>query len=89
MIVVLTENYIKAGINKFELDQAMTLYNDQNIDDVIVIKVGNVAAEDVPVHLYTQMRTGKFIEWEPDRNAIDTFKGCLQERLRGERVDLC
>ena len=89
MIVVLTENYVKAGINNFELDQAMTLYNDQDIDDVIVIKVGHVATENVPGHLYTQMRTGKFLEWEDDQNALEIFKGCLVERLRGERVDLC
>ena len=89
VIVVLTKNYVKAGINVFELDQATTLYNDQDIDDIIVIKVGHVPSGKVPVHLYTQMRTGKFLEWEDNEHAVEQFKEKLKDRLRDERVDLC
>ena len=88
MIVVLTQHYINDGMNIFELDQATTLYHDQDLDDIIVIKVGDVPARTVPAHLYTQMRTGRFIEWENNLNSIAGFKAKLKDRLSGERVDL-
>ena len=81
LIVVLTRNYCN-GINEFELDQAVTLCLEGKLEDIIVIKAGDVPAKRVPVHLYTQMRNEKFIEWEDDENAIDTFKGKLKDRLK-------
>ena len=89
MIVVLTQDYVSDGMNIFELDQATTLYHDQDLDDIIVIKAGDVPARRVPAHLYTQMRTDRFIEWENDPNSIEGFKAKLKDRLRGDRVDLC
>ena len=89
MIVVLTQHYLNDGMNIFELDQATTLYHDQELDDIIVIKVGDVPARRVPAHLYTQMRTGRFLEWDNDNNAIETFKDKLKDRLRGDQIDLC
>ena len=81
MIVVLTRNYCN-GINEFELDQAMALQREGKLDDIIVVKIGDVPANRVPVHLYTQMRNGTFLEWEDDIDAIDTFKGKLKDRLK-------
>ena len=89
MIVVLTQHYLNDGMNLFELDQATTLYHDQELDDIIVIKVGDVQARRVPAHLYTQMRTGIFLEWEHEPNAIERVKSQVQDRLHGDRVDLC
>ena len=89
MIVVLTQDYVSDGMNIFELDQATTLYHDQDLDDIIVIKAGDVPARRVPAHLYTQMRTDRFIEWENDPNSIEGFKAKLKDRLRGDPVDLC
>ena len=78
-------------MNEFELDQATTLYHDHELEDIIVIKVGDVPARRVPVHLYSQMRNGTFLEWEDDENAIETFKRKLKDRLRGtgEHAELC
>ena len=81
MIVVLTRNYRNA-INEFELDQAMALQRKEKLQDIIVIKIGNVPANRIPVHLYVQMTNGTFLEWEDDINAIDTFKGKLKDRLK-------
>lgn len=89
VIVVLSQDYIDDGMNIFKLDLATTLYHNQEIDDIIVIKVGNVPARRIPAHLYTQMRSGRFIEWENDPNSIERFKAKLKDRLRGDRVDLC
>ena len=90
VIVVLTRNFC-TGMNVFELEQAITLYHDHVLEDVIVIKVGDVPPEKVPVHIYSQMRNGTFIEWEDDENAKETFKGKLIDRLRGngEHAELC
>ena len=81
MIVVLSVNYFN-GMNEFELDQAITLLHDHEIEDIIVIKRGDIPARKVPKHLYRQMRTGMFIEWEDDKNAKETFRGKLIERLQ-------
>ena len=89
VIVILTQHYLDDGMNIFELDQATTLYHDQELDDIIVIKVGDVPARRVPAHLYTQMRTGRFLEWEHNPDAIERFKAQMQDRLRGDRIDLC
>ena len=89
VIIVLTQHFLNDGMNKFELDQATIRYHDQELDDIIVIKVGNVPARSVPAELYTQMRTGLFLEWEIDPNSIEGFKAKLKDRLNGERVDLC
>ena len=89
VIVVLTQHYLDDGMNIFELDQATTFYHDQELDDIIVIKAGDVPTRRVPAHLYTQMRTGRFLEWENDQNSIVGFKAKLKDRLRGGRVDLC
>ena len=87
MIVVLTPDYVRDGRNLFELDQAATRFFDQDLEDIIVIKVGAVSPRTVPVQLYTQMRRGQFLEWEGDVHAVQRFKECLKDRLRGERVD--
>ena len=78
-------------MNEFELDQATTLYHDHELEDILVIKVGDIPARRVPVHLYSQMRKGTFLEWEDDENAIETFKRKLKDRLRGtgEHAELC
>ena len=89
VIVVLTQHYLNDGMNIFELDQATTLFHDQELEDIIVIKLGDVPARKVPVHLYTQMRTGRFLEWENDPNSITSFKETLKDRLRGGQIDLC
>ena len=90
VIVVLTPLYIN-GMTEFELDQAITRYHDHDLEDIIVIKVGDVPARRVPVHLYSQMRNGTYLEWENDENAIETFKSKLRDRLRGtgEHAELC
>ena len=84
VIVVLSVNYCSDGMNEFELDQATALLHDQNyeLEDIIVIKKGAVPARKVPKHLYRQMRTGMFIEWEDDENAKEAFRGKLIERLQ-------
>ena len=78
-------------MNEFELDQATIKYHDDELEDIIVVKVGDVPARRIPVHLHTQMRAGRFLEWEDDVNAIEMFKGKLKDRLRstGDHVDLC
>ena len=81
MIAVLTRHYYN-GMNEFELDQATALLHEHELDDIIVIKVGDVPVRSVPPHLYAQMRNGSFIEWEDDENAINTFKEKLKDRLR-------
>ena len=89
VIVVLTPDYVRDGRNLFELDQASTRFFDQDLEDIIVIKVGAVSPRSVPAQLYTQMRRGQFLEWEGDVHAVQRFKECLKDKLRGERVDLC
>ena len=91
MIVVLTQHLFNDGMNEFELDQATIKYHDNELEDIIVVKVGDVPARRIPVHLHTQMRTGRFLEWEDDVNAIETFKAKLKDRLcgTGENVDIC
>ena len=85
VIIVLSQNYLNDGMNIFELDQATTLlYQDQELEDIIVLKVGDVPAYRVPKHLYTQMRTDRFIEWEDDQNAAERFKGKLRDRLQSD-----
>ena len=90
VIVVLTRNY-STGENVFELEQATTLYTDQRLEDIVVIKIGHVPAKRVPVALYSQMKRGTFLEWENDENAIVTFKQKLKDRLRGngDLAELC
>lgn len=80
-IVVLSRYYFNE-MNEFELDQATALLHDHELADIIVIKLGEVPARNIPPHLYTQMRKGMFIEWEDDEHAIQTFKGKLVERLQ-------
>ena len=87
VIVVLTENYINDSMNKFELDQATTLYNDGDLDGIIVIKVGDVSARNVPAHLYKCMRRGEYIEWDDDEVAIQQFKEQLKDKLSAETAD--
>ena len=81
MIVILSQHYLN-DMNEFELDQATTLFHDHEVEDINVIKVGDVPARRVPVHLYTQMRNGMFLEWEDNVNARETFKG----KLKGQTV---
>ena len=81
-IVVLSKHYFN-GMNEFELDQATSLLHAHELADIIVIKLGEVPARNIPPHLYTQMRKGRFIEWEDDEHAIQTFKRKLIERLQG------
>ena len=69
-------------MNEFELDQATTMYHEHDLDDIIVIKVGDVPPKRIPAHLYKQMRNDTFLEWEDDANAIRTFKEKLKERLQ-------
>ena len=78
-------------MNEFELDQATTLYHDHELEDINVVKVGDVPARRVPVYLYTQMRNGVFLEWKDGENAIETFKERLKDRFRvtGDHVDVC
>ena len=47
-----------------------------------MIKVGDVPAKRVLVHLYTQMRNDTVLEWDADQNTIETFKGKLKDRLK-------
>ena len=75
-------------MNEFELDQATALLHEHELADIIVIKVGDVPARRVPAHLYAHMSNGKFIEWENDENAINTFKDKLKDKLRHRRLDL-
>ena len=85
VIVVLSMHYLN-GMNEFELDTATTLLHDHAIDDIIVIKLGDVPAKRVPNHLYRQMRNDMFIEWEDNVDAKETFLGRLIERLQ-RRID--
>ena len=81
VLVVLTQHYYN-GMNEFELDQATALLHEHELDDIVVIKVGDVPARRVPPHLYAQMKCGSFIEWENDENAINSFRRKLKDRLR-------
>ena len=81
VIVVLSMTYLN-GMNEFELDTATTLLHDHDIEDIIVIKLGDVPAKRVPNHLYRQMRYGMFIEWEDTVDAKETFLVKLRERLQ-------
>ena len=81
VIVVLSMHYLN-GMNEFELDTATTLLHDRAIDDIIVIKLGDVPAKRVPNHLYRQLRNGMFIEWEDTVDAKETFLVKLRERLQ-------
>ena len=83
IIIVLTQHYLNDGMNGFELDQATTLYHEHELEDIIVIKIGDVPAKRVPVHIYTQMRKGTYLEWENNETAIQTFKEMLKDRLNG------
>ena len=84
MIVVLTQHYYN-GMNEFELDQATALLHEHELDDIIVIKLGDVPPRRIPPHLYAKMRDGSFIEWEDNENAIITFREKLKDRLRSTR----
>ena len=64
-----------------ELYIATDLLHEREIEDIIVIKVGDVPQRKVPKQLYPQMRNGKFIEWEEDPNAKEVFRGKLIDRL--------
>ena len=81
VIVVLSKHYFN-GINEFELDMATTLLHDHDIEDIIVIKLGDLPARRIPNHLYRQMRNDMFIEWEDDTNAKETFLRKLIDRLQ-------
>ena len=83
VIVVLTRHFWN-GMNEFELDQATTMYHEHDLDDIIVIKVGDVPPRRIPPHVYTQMRNDTFLEWEDDANALRTFKEKPIERLRNQ-----
>ena len=88
MIIVLSQNYVNDGMNIFELDQAtILLYQDQELEDIIVLKVGDVPAGKVPEHLYTQMRTDRFIEWEEGQNTSERFKEKLRDRLQSRMIE--
>ena len=81
VIVVLSIHYFN-GMNEFELDVATTLLHDHDIEDIIVIKLGDLPARRIPNHLYRQMRNDMFIEWEDDENAKEAFLGKLIDRLQ-------
>ena len=88
VIIVLSQNYVNDGMNIFELDQATTLlYQDQELEDIIVLKVGDVPTGRVPEHLYTQMRRDRFIEWEEGQNASERFKEKLRDRLQSRMIE--
>ena len=78
--MILSRSYFN-GMNEFELDQATIRLQDHEIEDIIVVKLGDVPTKRVPKHLYRQMRTGMFIEWEDNENAKEAFKGKLIDRL--------
>ena len=81
LIVVLTRNYGN-GIQEFELDQAGVLYREGKLEKIIVVKVGDVPAKQVPAHLYAQMKNGMFIEWEENAHATETFICQLKDSLK-------
>ena len=80
VIVILSRNYFN-GMNEFEFDQAMFLLIEKEIEDIIVVKLGDVSAKKVPKCLYRQMRTGMFLEWEDNEHSRETFKEKLIDRL--------
>ena len=80
VIVILSRSYFNS-LNEFELDQATFLLMEREIEDIIVVKLGDVPTKWVPKHLHRQMRTGMFLEWEDDENAREIFKGKLIDRL--------
>ena len=87
VLIVLTRHYYN-GMNEFELDQATAMLYGHELDDIIVIKVGDVPARRVPPHLFAKMRSGSFIEWDENEDAINIFRGKLKDRLRGSAIAL-
>ena len=82
VLVVLTRHYYN-GMNEFELDQATAMLHEHKLSDIIVIEVGNVPTGRVPPHLYAKMRSGAFIEWGEEEDAVTVFREKLKDSLRG------
>ena len=90
VIIILSEHYMQAPTmaeNSMELDRANIMLHERDIEDIIVIQLGDVAADNVPAELYTQMKKERFLQWEDDLEAIEHFKENLVDRLQAELQD--
>lgn len=90
VIIILSEHYMQAPTmaeNSMELGRANIMLHERDIEDIIVIQLGDVAADNVPAELYTQMKKERFLQWEDDLEAIEHFKENLVDRLQAELQD--
>ncbi|KAK3086728.1 hypothetical protein FSP39_022554 [Pinctada imbricata] len=89
VIVVLTNDYIsKDRHSTFELQLALEMLKDREIEDIIVVMVGRVAVRRIPKYLKFMIEKRKFLEWEDDENSIRTFKERLQDMLTEKAREL-
>ena len=90
VIVVLSENYKQdptKAENSMELDRANMMLHERDIEDIIVVQLGDVPAGKVPGELYMQMKKERFLQWEDTPEAIEHFKETLIDRLQAEPQD--
>ena len=90
VIVVLSENYKQdptKAENSMELDRANMMLHERDIEDIIVVQLGDVPADKVPGELYMQMKKERFLQWEDTPEAIEHFKEALTDRLQAEPQD--
>ena len=82
VVIVLTDNYLSnQRYSYFELQLAIEMRKENEIEKIIVIKVGDVSVHRIPKILYFMMENRKFLEWEDVENAKRAFKERLQDML--------
>lgn len=84
VLVVLSHNYCHTRRRIYELDYALQIECEKEIEGIVVVKLPSVHAKDIPKLLKSRMERHLFIEWADNDDAqehlIERLKVKLKER---------